>query len=173
MTNLSKEQLEEIVAVSHQFLDADEETNGNADIQPWLNIVWPLVSLSMARELLQHREAEEKPVSAEWFDPDTNKWLPFLNADHKVRTIKAGYRVRELYTTPPLPVIPDDWKWVPIEPTEEMVIDGFESEPDEGFSSAEEWEAYTAMSGCEQAAHRARLCYSAMIAAAPNIKEGK
>lgn len=62
--------------------------------------------LTALRELLQRREAAEKPVSAEWFDPDTNKWLPFLNADHKVRTIEAGYRVRELYTTPPSPVLP-------------------------------------------------------------------
>ncbi|MBJ6597470.1 DUF551 domain-containing protein [Enterobacter asburiae] len=65
------------------------------------------------------------------------------------------------------PVIPDGWKLVPIEPTEKMVIEGFESEPDEFFSKSEEWEAYQEMSGCHQAAHRARLCWAAMIAAAP------
>jgi hypothetical protein len=54
-----------------------------------------------------------------------------------------------------------------------MIILGFESEPDGGFSSEEEWESYISMSGCEQAAHRARLCYSAMLAVAPNIKEVK
>ncbi|MBY7249232.1 ead/Ea22-like family protein [Enterobacter roggenkampii] len=65
------------------------------------------------------------------------------------------------------PVIPDGWVMVPVEPTEKMVIEGFESEPDEFFSKSEEWEAYQEMSGCEQAAHRAKLCWAAMLAAAP------
>ncbi|MGQ3791334.1 DUF551 domain-containing protein [Klebsiella quasipneumoniae] len=56
---------------------------------------------------------------------------------------------------------------VPEEPTESMVIAGFESEPDEFFSESEVWEAYQKMSGCEQAAFRARLCWRAMLAAAP------
>ena len=67
--------------------------------------------------------------------------------------------------------VPDGWKLVPVEPTKRMVIDGFESEPDETFSEPEEWEAYQAMSGCQQAAHRARLCYAAMLAAAPAAPE--
>ena len=65
------------------------------------------------------------------------------------------------------PVIPDGWVLVPVEPTEKMIIEGFESEPDEFFSDSEVWEAYDAMSGCQQAAHRAKLCWAAMIAAAP------
>ena len=63
--------------------------------------------------------------------------------------------------------IPDGYVMVPVEPTEKMVIEGFESEPDEFFSKSEEWEAYQEMSGCEQVAHRAKLCWAAMIAAAP------
>lgn len=59
------------------------------------------------------------------------------------------------------------WKLVPTEPTETMVVAGFESWPDEYFSSPEEWEAFEAMSGCQQAAHKAKLCYAAMLAAAP------
>ena len=65
------------------------------------------------------------------------------------------------------PAVPDGWQLVPVEPTEDMVIEGFESEPDEFFSQEEEWEAYQDMSGCEQAAHRAKLCWAAMLAAAP------
>jgi len=65
------------------------------------------------------------------------------------------------------PVIPDRYVLVPIEPTEEMIVQGFESEPDESFSDAAAWEAYDAMSGCQQAAHRAKLCWAAMIGAAP------
>ncbi len=65
------------------------------------------------------------------------------------------------------PVIPDGYVMVPKEPTERMVIDGFESEPDETFSEPRVWEKYQKMSGCQQAAYRARLCYAAMISAAP------
>nr|WP_242637158.1 DUF551 domain-containing protein [Klebsiella quasipneumoniae] len=75
---------------------------------------------------------------------------------------------RTLYKTPqPAPVVPDGYVMVPEEPTESMVIAGFESEPDEFFSESEVWEAYQKMSGCEQAAFRARLCWRAMLAAAP------
>lgn len=62
---------------------------------------------------------------------------------------------------------PPGYVMVPVEPTEKMVIEGFESEPDEFFSKSEEWDAYQEMSGCEQAAHRAKLCWAAMIKAAP------
>jgi hypothetical protein len=59
------------------------------------------------------------------------------------------------------------WRLVPIEPTEDMVVHGFESRPDPFFSKPEEWDKYEAMTGCQQAAHRARLCWTAMLAAAP------
>ncbi|HCA8410261.1 TPA: DUF551 domain-containing protein [Klebsiella variicola] len=68
----------------------------------------------------------------------------------------------------PAPVLPDGYVMVPKEPTESMVIAGFESEPDEFFSESEVWEAFQKMSGCEQAAFRARLCWAAMLAAAPH-----
>ncbi|WP_350363766.1 hypothetical protein [Enterobacter hormaechei] len=68
------------------------------------------------------------------------------------------------------PVIPDGWVAVPVEPTEDMIVNGFESEPDESFSDEKEWEAYDAMSGCQQAAHRAKLCWAAMISAAPKLE---
>ncbi|HCQ8476013.1 TPA: hypothetical protein OME37_003754 [Klebsiella michiganensis] len=72
------------------------------------------------------------------------------------------------------PVIPEGYVIVPKEPTERMVIDGFESEPDETFSEPEVWEAFQKMSGCEQAAFRARLCWAAMLAAAPQeVPDGK
>ncbi|ARF49617.1 hypothetical protein [Pantoea stewartii] len=69
--------------------------------------------------------------------------------------------------------IPDGWKLVPVEPTEEMVIRGFESAPSVIFSDPADWAAYEAMSGCQQAAHEAKLCYSAMLAAAPEVNGGK
>lgn len=63
----------------------------------------------------------------------------------------------------------EGWKLVPVEPTEDMIVDGFESEPDEIFSDAKVWEEYDAMSGCQQAAHRALLCWRAMLSAAPDV----
>lgn len=59
------------------------------------------------------------------------------------------------------------WKLVPVEPTETMVINGFESEPDECFTDEEVWERYQEMSGCQQAAFRAKLCWAAMLGSAP------
>ncbi|MES3530280.1 hypothetical protein [Enterobacter hormaechei] len=66
--------------------------------------------------------------------------------------------------------LPEGWVAVPVEPTEDMIVNGFESEPDESFSDEKEWEVYEAMSGCQQAAHRAKLCWAAMIEAAPKLK---
>lgn len=76
---------------------------------------------------------------------------------------------RRANTTPLLQAVPAGWVMVPKEPTEDMVISGFESEPDKNFSNPDEWEAYDAMSGCQQAAHKAKLCWAAMIAAAPKL----
>ncbi|WP_247753968.1 DUF550 domain-containing protein [Citrobacter freundii] len=67
----------------------------------------------------------------------------------------------------PVPVVPDGYVIVPIVPTEDMIIDGFESVPDPHFSDEKEWEEYEALSGCRQAARRAELCWAAMIKAAP------
>jgi hypothetical protein len=63
--------------------------------------------------------------------------------------------------------VPEGWKLVPVEPILDMVTSGFESVPDEFFSPGEYWDTYAAMTGCQKAAHRARLCYAAMLAAAP------
>lgn len=61
----------------------------------------------------------------------------------------------------------DGWVAVPVEPTEDMIIAGFEAELREEFRDSEAWEAFEAMSGCEQAALRAKWCWAAMITAAP------
>lgn len=67
----------------------------------------------------------------------------------------------------PVPVVPDGYVIVPIVPTEDMIINGFESVPDPHFSDEKEWEEYEALSGCRQAARRAELCWASMIKAAP------
>ncbi|MDK9356746.1 hypothetical protein [Lelliottia wanjuensis] len=63
--------------------------------------------------------------------------------------------------------VKDGWVMVPVEPTENMIVEGFESWPYESFSDTEVWEAFQEMSGCQQSAHLAKLCWAAMIAAAP------
>lgn len=85
---------------------------------------------------------------------------------------KGAHAARALSAAHPHPagwrdIAPDGWKLVPIEPTETMVVCGFESRPDPIFSKPEEWEAFDAMSGCQQAAHKARLCWAAMLDASP------
>ncbi|MBG0623051.1 hypothetical protein I4P27_01195 [Enterobacter roggenkampii] len=89
--------------------------------------------------------------------PTTMKTAPALDSSPKIAESTSGNS----------PAIPDGWALVPVEPTEDMIVNGFESEPDESFSDEKEWEAYDAMSGCQQAAHRAKLCWAAMIASAP------
>lgn len=84
-----------------------------------------------------------------------------------------GGGIIELFTraAPASDLVPKGWKLVPVEPTESMIVDGFESVPDEGFSEPDVWEAFQMMSGCQQAAYKARLCWSAMIDAAPTPSE--
>ncbi|GCW67246.1 putative phage protein [Escherichia coli] len=97
------------------------------------------------------------PQTGDWLYDDPIDLARAIRKGPDMPTVQAGNS----------PVTPDGWKLVPIVPTEKMVIEGFESEPDEFFSKSEVWEAYQKMSGCEQAAHRAKLCWAAMISAAP------
>lgn len=91
--------------------------------------------------------------------PATMQTAPALDSSQKIAESPSSNS----------PVIPDGWVAVPVEPTEDMIVNGFESEPCESFSNEKEWEVYEAMSGCQQAAHRAKLCWAAMISAAPKI----
>ncbi|HFK3155240.1 TPA: hypothetical protein ACG1JD_002680 [Citrobacter sedlakii] len=85
------------------------------------------------------------------------RWVIQLQTDLDSERRKAGN----------YPVIPDGYVLVPIVPTEDMIINGFESEPDPHFSDEKEWEEYKSLSGCRQAARRAELCWAAMIKTAP------
>lgn len=105
-------------------------------------------------------------------DPDFNRWLDESVSDYHIvweavgdiAAAWAGWDNRQFYAAP---VAPAGYKLVPIEPTESMIMHGFESAPSMGFSKPEVWDAYEEMSGCQQAAFRAKLCYAAMLAAAP------
>lgn len=120
----------------------------------------------LARIALAAKTAE--PVT--WWTGPEPTWTGELESFHDHET--GGHQIPLVpalysYPLPNSPELPDGWKLVPIEPTESMVIDGFESAPDQFFSEENEWNAYQEMSGCQQAAHRAKLCWAAMLAAAP------
>jgi hypothetical protein len=106
-------------------------------------------------------------------DPDTGTFEFGNDAQSEysatLAEIAEGIRALHPNAAPQPAVVPDGYALVPIEPTESMVIAGFEPEPDESFSEPDKWEAYEAMSGCQQAAHKAKLCWAAMIAAAPKL----
>lgn len=88
------------------------------------------------------------------------------------RDYQEDYRITA-FSNSPAPALnvadlaPKGWKLVPVEPTEDMVIQGFESEPKLLFIDPEDWDKYESMSGCQQAAHKTRLCWAAMLEAAP------
>ncbi|MGE1562117.1 hypothetical protein [Pantoea septica] len=126
------------------------------------------VRQALAEKLLAHRNS--KPVA--WISAGEYAILRRLKQHSAVEV--GLFNAQRFSDDTPLftsPRVPAGWKIVPVEPTEKMVIDGFESAPDESFSPHAEWEKYQQMSGCQQAAHRARLCYAAMLAAAPSPSE--
>ena len=137
---------------------------------PGSNVVLPAEEAEeLARIALASLEAEKKPETPElsqviYHFQDWNEGFPVkrFKADYVISWMLANY--------PPAPVVPNGWMMVPIEPTEHMIVEGFESEPDEDFGNPEVWESYQAMSGCQQAAHRAKLCWTAMINAAPKME---
>ena len=84
-----------------------------------------------------------------------------MDAPCRAAPLQGAEPVSQPYT------LRDGWVAVPVEPTEDMIIAGFEAELREEFRAPEAWEAFEAMSGCEQAALRAKWCWAAMITAAP------
>ncbi|WP_202290897.1 hypothetical protein [Serratia plymuthica] len=124
---------------------------------------------ALARELLSYRD--ENSVFRVDMDSDFIKHIQKCSEEVAKwpEWKRQGADVIQFATPPVLnsPETPDGWVMVPKEPTESMIIDGFESEPDKYFSDKAEWKAYKEMSGCQQAAHRAKLCWDAMLAAAP------
>ncbi|WP_336660255.1 hypothetical protein [Enterobacter asburiae] len=139
---------------------------------PGSNVVLPAEEAEALARIAQESLGAERIYQCEFCHHDGNGELQWhwedVNRDFydQYDPERRGKR-RVLYSAPPMPALANGWVVVPVEPTEDMIVHGFESEPDESFSDADVWEAYEAMSGCQQAAHRAKLCWSAMLAAAP------
>ncbi|EHJ2891924.1 hypothetical protein J9O17_004474 [Salmonella enterica] len=128
-----------------EFYEQVKQENIPVETGAWKDAVnWVLEEACRAAMLLANQRDLSQPV-----DPQV--------ADYEKTMLQAGNS----------PVIPDSWALVPIVPTEDMVINGFESEPDPHFSDEKVWAEYEALSGCRRAARRAELCWAAMIKAAP------
>ncbi|SER25896.1 hypothetical protein SAMN05216522_11737 [Rosenbergiella nectarea] len=93
-----------------------------------------------------------------------------IEGTRKLGDIGLRLTLKELRKLRDADSIPKGYALVPIAPTEDMVIAGFESKPSVFNSSTDELERCEAMSGCEEAAHRAKLCWKAMIGAASEVK---
>ncbi|HCM9267547.1 TPA: hypothetical protein N5L33_001135 [Enterobacter cloacae subsp. cloacae] len=124
------------------------------------------------KKVVSETNAPPAPVSVptfeEWCESTEQKPVGWVR--DAMKEAYNGCRAAMLQGAEPVTTaykLPEGWVAVPVEPTEDMIVNGFESEPDESFSDADVWEAYESMSGCQQAAHRAKLCWAAMIAAAP------
>lgn len=187
MSNISNADLNAIISVADEVISAIAGKNDEVhkDNTSKMCALWddlndrhapPEVVKAIAAELREYRNASNEPVA--WrCNSGTFASLHVVTLSSAVAdSWKAKDReLVPLYIAPqPQPVsnpykLPAGWIAVPIEPTEDMVISGFESEPSPNFSPSPAWEAYEAMSGCKQAAHKAKLCWAAMIATAPKL----
>lgn len=152
--------------------DAVAEVSGGP-VMEWSDIykghqAVPFINFnSLARIVDKFRTSQPAPVVPtfdEWLEIRGNKPLGWVK--DAMRESYDACRAAMLQAGNS-PVTPDGYVLVPIVPTEDMIINGFESVPNPHFSDEKEWEEYEALSGCRQAARRAELCWVAMIKAAP------
>lgn len=148
-------------ALSDSSLGADEVEEIKAGLRAaFANVTAPPAPVSVPDEVTE----EDCPAFVKYDITEVDEaWARGFNAC-RTAILQGAEPVTTTYK------LPEGWVAVPVEPTEDMIVNGFESEPDESFSDEREWEEYDAMSGCQQAAHRAKLCWGAMIAVAPKLK---
>ena len=155
-------------ALSDSSLGAEEVEEIKAGLRAaFANVTAPPapVSDSLLSELLaiakKAADAADECAHAEWSDDSMEHSTAIADWERRAAMLQGAEPVTTAYK------LPEGWVAVPVEPTEDMIVNGLESEPNESFSDEKVWEAYDAMSGCQQAAHRAKLCWAAMISAAP------
>lgn len=149
-------------------VQANDDSRDASWLCDYLESVSPAVTLSVMRELQERRKPDALPA------PQLSRMSGIMpDYEGVAMTQRECYMAGKeagLAEAGKSPVIPDGYTLVPFEPTEDMIINGFESEPDEYFSDEDVWAEYEKMSGCQKAAHRARLCWNAMLAAAPKLE---
>lgn len=128
---------------------------------PSLNVVRDLAKIALAaKQAKPNYYIVRIDVNDAW-GPETTLRAQETQLDAFKCKDDHGGIIIPVYTMPTTPQLPDGWVLVPKEPTEDMVIQGFESSPEDDD------EDFEAMSGCQQAAYCAELCWAAMLAAAP------
>ncbi|EAM8616059.1 ParB/RepB/Spo0J family partition protein [Salmonella enterica] len=167
---------------SQRYLDKAKVNNRAARFKRFIVSVYPIVLRGQQYTILMDGHHNYAAAKLAGIEPDyevIKGILPTTNPDEYACCIAADMwnacRADMFQGGQPVsnrdelssPVIPDGYALVPIVPTEDMVINGFESEPDPHFSDEKVWAEYEALSGCRRAARRAELCWAAMIKAAP------
>ncbi len=122
-------------------------------------------------------DRDEPPYEFKLPEEDTEGWSRWHLWDLMHRFGKHIYLGADMcfqteidFVLTDVPTVPAGYALVPIEPTEDMVIAGFESAPHRGFDGDAYPEEFDEMSGCQQAAFIAKRCYQAMLKEA--AKEG-
>lgn len=183
---ISSEQVQEIYeAAVHEEATGDEDASFDLlckldDAGGTGATIRKLIDMVRARDvdLLAVREAQSEPVSFDTladavkevtggirieFSKNTDKGhhaVPFMN-------FNSLSRIAQMFrAAPPAPAVPEGYKLVPVEPTENMVIDGFESEAFEALADAVQDEKGWPYS-CRESAECVTGIFKAMLAAAP------
>lgn len=120
---------------------------------------------ALARIVLAVKTAEPHKRMEVW--DGGNTWIQCSKQSFD-RAVASGKRARILYEHQELnsPEIPDGWVLVPKEPTQKMVIHGFESDAMEALADAANEEKGWPY-GCKESAELVAGIFNAMIAAAP------
>jgi hypothetical protein len=81
-----------------------------------------IIKLCQIRDERQRSSGEV--IYTEFQEAEGLDWMQVYNERERKDYEARGYKIRELFTTPQQPNIPEGWQLVPIEPTEEMVEAG-------------------------------------------------
>ena len=179
-TNLSITNERYVICTVHNAVSLRDVMLGNHPAQQYVNANFICAANPQTvLELIARMERQTAALTdlRKWFEYERNikskgcggGW-DMLRCDEQIAVIDAamiGIIVQEDQAESEK--VPDGWKLVPIEPTEDMVIAGFESVPDRCFDGDKYPEEYDAMSGCQQAEFRAKRCYASMLEAAPKV----
>jgi hypothetical protein len=106
--------------------------------------------------------AEQRELLTAWYEANAKGTVTVEDVAYLLVTQTAALLAAPTPTVAADAAAPNGWKLVPIEPTVSMVVDGFESEY--RFRESPE---FAAMAGCKGAAEAAKVCYRAMLDAAP------
>lgn len=99
---ITKELIAEVIQASQGFIDSEKCTAGKADLQLWLDVVYPELTLEMARMLLAGMEQEPVGDVVSWSRPGEERTCD-------IRWRRFDVAPGPLYAAPQsAPVVPDE-----------------------------------------------------------------